>query len=209
MCLRSACVLMFQAGMSDPSLELKRLQETLRSQPLAGNTMPAAVFQYVPARLFLLSQLREMLALPPAFWVLSGELIGYRQGEPARRHVTHVCCSIVVFRRRTGRERGLGIPAARLGGLTSTARHTLKEGVSQNSLATWQRSALCAKKPHAQGHQAETAAHTTSTDTQDSLSLRNPHGRRRISCPLSSLTLSPLLLPPPLLRLRLLLKCQK
>ena len=60
----------------------------------------------------------------------------------ARRHVTHVSCAIVVFRRRTGRELRLGICCAThrrwswLSGLMGTARHALREGVCQNSLAT-------------------------------------------------------------------------
>ena len=49
--------LVSQTGMSDPSLTVERLLETLLSQPLARVAIPSAVFQYVPARFFLLSQL--------------------------------------------------------------------------------------------------------------------------------------------------------
>ena len=44
-------------GMSDPSLAVESLLETLLSQPLARMAIPPAVFRYVPTRLFLLLQL--------------------------------------------------------------------------------------------------------------------------------------------------------
>ena len=76
-------------------------------------------------------------------WVCAGVRLKHTH-RSARRHVTHVFCAIVVFFSvRTGGERVLGIPAARLirkwswlSGLTGTARHALREGVDQNCLAT-------------------------------------------------------------------------
>ena len=59
-----------------------------------------------------------VLCLAPSrlAWVCAGVRLKHTH-RSARRHVTHVCCAIVVFFSvRTGGERVLGIPAARLTG---------------------------------------------------------------------------------------------
>ena len=92
-------------------------------------------------------RVRNERSTVPSLLVTSSDAFGHTH-RSARRHVTHVCCAVVVSR-------------------AHMVRWALRvTPLGQNCLATWQRSAHQPQKATRRGHQAETAAHTTSTDTQ-------------------------------------------